>query len=160
MDYLGIDTGIRNQAVDSDGNIYTFEKMWKNDKEKNLILYSISNAILNKAKTSNRGLAVEKVFRLDRKQAAPWKGNNRYRTILYYVVKQARLQKIPVVYVDHNNTSKECSSCGNLKDNFRYADEFKCAKCKIKLHADINAAKNMRKRALKMAPAYGFPPPK
>jgi transposase len=46
------------------------------------------------------------------------------------------------------NTSRECSRCGHTaKENRKTQDQFACVQCGFALHADINAAINIRSRA-------------
>ena len=48
--------------------------------------------------------------------------------------------------VDPAYTSLECSSCGHVHSSNRSGDSFECRRCGLKLHADVNAARNIRKR--------------
>jgi putative transposase len=51
------------------------------------------------------------------------------------------------------NTSRECSVCGYTdKENRKTQEVFECLRCGHKEHADLNAAKVIRKRALVKKP--------
>lgn len=58
------------------------------------------------------------------------------------------LHGISVVKVDPRYTSQKCSVCGNLDKESRHGNLFRCTKCGYSEHADINAAKNIRKNYL------------
>lgn len=49
-----------------------------------------------------------------------------------------------VVFVDPRYTSQKCSKCGTRHDSFRNKSHFRCATCGNTLHADLNAAINIR----------------
>jgi transposase len=68
-------------------------------------------------------------------------------------VYKAILAGVPVIFVDPRNTSRECDSCGHTdKKNRKTQSEFLCLHCGHSDHADRNAAKIIRKRALVNAP--------
>ena len=52
------------------------------------------------------------------------------------------------VFVDPAYTSQECSNCGNIDKNARKKGEYHCRKCGMRMHADTNAAKVIKKRWL------------
>jgi len=51
---------------------------------------------------------------------------------------------MPFVLVPTPYTSKRCSSCGEINDENRSGDKFKCVECAHEDHSDINAAKNIK----------------
>ncbi|MGC8677746.1 MAG: RNA-guided endonuclease InsQ/TnpB family protein [Hydrogenobaculum sp.] len=56
---------------------------------------------------------------------------------------------IKVVEVNHSYSSQACSNCGYVdKENRKERDNFECKCCGIKLHADVNASRNLRERFL------------
>ena len=67
------------------------------------------------------------------------------------VIKQ-KLQTLEEVYGVKNTeinpayTSQECSSCNYIDKRNRNEDRFCCKACGLKVHADVNAARNIRKR--------------
>ena len=55
---------------------------------------------------------------------------------------------IEVVYVNPAYSSQACSNCGYVdKDNRRTRSEFECKLCNKRLHADVNASRNLLSRA-------------
>jgi len=55
---------------------------------------------------------------------------------------------IEVVYVAPAYTSQACSNCGYVdKGNRKARGEFECKLCNRKLHADVNASRNLLSRA-------------
>lgn len=46
--------------------------------------------------------------------------------------------------VDPAYTSQRCSSCGHVHRSNRDGDRFECRRCGLTLHADVNAARNIR----------------
>lgn len=57
---------------------------------------------------------------------------------------KAKAHGIKVVKIKPAYTSLRCSKCGHIdKENRKEQAKFKCVKCKYKLHADVNAARNI-----------------
>ncbi len=54
--------------------------------------------------------------------------------------------------VDPAYTSQRCSSCGHVHRSNRSGDVFRCRRCGLHLHADVNAARNIRQRRSLAAP--------
>ena len=54
--------------------------------------------------------------------------------------------------VDPAYTSQRCSSCGHVHASNRNGDRFQCRRCGLVLHADVNAARNIRQRRSLPAP--------
>jgi transposase len=72
------------------------------------------------------------------------------RSFLEY---KARLAGVPLVCVDPAYTSQACNECGHTeRGNRRSQSEFVCKGCGHVAHADINAALNLRSRAVVMQP--------
>lgn len=69
----------------------------------------------------------------------------RFLKILRYKAEGAGLE---VVEVDPANTSRACSTCGYVDRCSRKGLSFVCGGCGYSLHADLNAARNIRLRAI------------
>lgn len=73
-----------------------------------------------------------------------------FAQILSYKAARAGKQ---VVKVDPRNTSKTCSSCGNIKHDLTLKDrEYCCSNCGLQIDRDLNAAYNIRARAFGSCP--------
>jgi putative transposase len=55
-----------------------------------------------------------------------------------------------VVFVPPHHTSQECSRCGHTHPDNRHEQRFVCRRCGFATHADLNAATNIKKRAIAM----------
>ncbi|MEW6207139.1 MAG: transposase [Acidobacteriota bacterium] len=117
------------------------------------INHQIAKAIVEEAKGSGRGIALEDLkgirtrvtFR--RQQRARMAGWSFYQ-LRVFIEYKARLIGVVVVTVDPRNTSRTCSECGYCdKANRRSQSEFVCLSCGHSEQADVNAAKNIRLRA-------------
>ena len=53
------------------------------------------------------------------------------------------LYGVELVKVNPAYTSRKCSRCGHIEKANRQGDKFKCKKCGVEEHADVNAAKNI-----------------
>ena len=52
-----------------------------------------------------------------------------------------------LIFVNPNNTSKMCSSCGNIKDNLKLNNRiYKCKNCGLSIDRDYNASINIYRR--------------
>ena len=54
-----------------------------------------------------------------------------------------------VEFVDPEYTSQECSRCENIDKNARKKGEYHCRKCGLRIQADVNASKVIKKRWIK-----------
>ena len=61
---------------------------------------------------------------------------------------------IKVEIISPYNTSKECSRCGSFNTSRPTQSSFICGDCNFKLHADLNAARNIR---IKYISSNGLP---
>ena len=57
--------------------------------------------------------------------------------------------------VEASNTSQQCSGCGSLVRKDLKVRIHRCAHCKMEVHRDVNAARNVLKRAV-AGPRSGF----
>ena len=61
---------------------------------------------------------------------------------------KAKLNGVPVQYVDPRNTSRQCAACGHTeKANRKTQSRFQCVSCGHVANADKNAAINIAARA-------------
>lgn len=86
-----------------------------------------------------------------RKQLHKWSFFQFQRFLTY----KAEAKGMRVEYVDSRHTSQKCSVCGYISHSNRpYQSIFKCKHCGFSLHADLNAARNIRQNYLD---AIGYP---
>lgn len=118
----------------------------------------ISKKIVTKAKGTSRGIALENLegirdrIRLHKPQRNRMHGWS-FRQLRMFIEYKAAILGVPVVLVDPKNTSRECAACGCIdKRNRPSQSEFLCVNCGYADHADINAAQNIRARALVNVP--------
>jgi putative transposase len=183
-DYLGVDMGIANIAVDSDRAIYqgktvkqvryrhrqlrtrlqakgthsTRRRLRKlSGKERRFATWTnhnISRRIVEKAKDTQRGIALEDlggiregvtVRKAQRSTLHSW-SFFQLRAFIEYKAKRAG---IPVVVVDPRNTSRTCPCCGGVdKANRKSQEKFLCIECGYSGLADYVASVNIRRRAV------------
>jgi IS605 OrfB family transposase len=115
--------------------------------------HCISKQIVAEAKGTQRGIAVEELTGIHervtvrKKQRAVLRSwaFHQLRTFLTY---KAACAGVPLLAIDPRNTSRGCSACGYAaKGNRKTQREFVCLDCGFALHADLNAALNLRSRA-------------
>lgn len=181
--YLGVDLGIANIAVDSDGAFHSGDhvrglrrrhnrirarlqsKGTKSSRRrlKNLsgkerrfatdVNHQISKQLVNKAKHTKRGIALEnlsgirdrvRVRKPQRRELHSWS----FYQLRSFIEYKARLAGVPLVLVDPRNTSRTCPVCGCIdKANRRSQDSFLCVSCGFAGRADHIAAGNISRRA-------------
>jgi IS605 OrfB family transposase len=192
-DFIGVDLGIANIAVDSDGNAHSGEDVERIRRKHNLQRqrlcrrgtkgarkkikrmrdkearfrrhqnHVISKRIVESARRTGRGIALEDLEGMRERVTA--KGGDARNRLSGWALAQlgsflgykAQLAGVPVLYVDPRDTSRTCAECGHCeKANRKSQGEFSCQACGHQAHADANAARNIRARALaKRAPGLG-----
>jgi transposase len=87
-------------------------------------------------------------------------GNWGFAQLGGFIVYEARLAGVAVEFIDPAYTSRTCHECGHCeRSNRRGQERFHCRGCGHRAHADVNAARNIRARALsKRAPGLGNQP--
>jgi IS605 OrfB family transposase len=70
---------------------------------------------------------------------------SRFLSILRYKAEGVGLE---VIEIDPADTSRACSRCGCVDKNSRRGLSFACTRCGHSLHADLNASRNIRLRAI------------
>ncbi len=118
----------------------------------------ISKELVELAERTKRAIALEELRgirlrvrarRSQRAQLSSW-SFGQLRSFVCYKAKRAG---VPVVFVDPQNTSRECPDCGHLSKSNRPSQAlFKCVECGCAGHADSIAAMNIRSRAEVMLP--------
>jgi putative transposase len=181
-DFLGVDMGVVNIATDSDGNNYSCEAVEKirvrNNRNRKKLQrkgtrsskrrlkkignreanfrrnenHRISKEIVQRAKDTDRGIAIEDlkgirdrttVRRKDRNQRLSWS----YHQLRSFIEYKARLAGVFLATVDPRNTSRACNACGHCdKGNRKTQDSFVCQQCGHSVNADLNASRNIRDR--------------
>lgn len=194
-DFIGVDLGVENIAVDSDCTVHSgkateakrfayaarrraigrkskgsprkqrrrLHKAINRGEQKEAryrrdVNHCISKELVARAKDTGRGIAVEDLKGIrDRTQ---FRKPQRFRLggwaffqLRQFVAYKATLAGVEVVAVDPRNTSRTCSACGHCEPaNRKSQAEFDCKECGHTEHADLNAARNIRARALVNAP--------
>ncbi len=179
--FIGVDLGIANIATDSDGAQYSGRPVETVRRKHNLqrkrlqrrntrgakkklkriagkegrfrrhVNHCISKAIVNKAKDTSRGIAIEDLGGI-RERLPVWSKDARNRLsgwsfaqLTAFLSYKATLAGVPIVQVDPRNTSRTCSRCGHCaKQNRTSQSKFLCVACGHTAHADQNAARNIR----------------
>lgn len=118
--------------------------------------HRISKRLVEKAKALHIGIALEDLTGIrDRVETTVSRafrrrfGNWSFFQLRQFMEYKARLVGIPVVEVNPRNTSRTCSACGHCaKANRKSQADFLCKHCGFSLNADLNAALNLRAKAL------------
>lgn len=120
--------------------------------------HCISKTLVANAKDSGRGIAGEDLTyirertRFRKQQRAKMSGWAFFQLRAFLTYK-AILAGVDLRIVDPRGTSRTCNSCGfEAKVNRKSQSEFVCGQCGHATNADVNAAKNIRSRALANAP--------
>ena len=128
-------------------------------KEKNFRRHAnhcISKKLVATAKTLGKGLAFEELKgiktnlkqRFQKGQRAKISGWS-FHELRQFTGYKARLAGVPLVLVGAKYTSQTCSACGHCeKANRKSQAEFVCINCRHSENADLNAARNIRRRAI------------
>ncbi len=116
--------------------------------------HRISKQLVAKAKGSLRGIALEDLSgirdrtKFRKRQRAKMSGWA-FSQLRGFIEYKATLAGIPISLVDPKYTSQTCNECGHRgRANRRSQSEFVCKSCGHTAHADVNAAKNIRSRAV------------
>lgn len=187
-DFLGVDMGVANIAVDSDKTVHQGKSVKKvryrhrqlrrklqkkgthssrrrlkklSGKERRFATWTnhnISKEIVEKAKDTDRGIAIEElggirervtVRKAQRATLSSWS----FAQLRSFIEYKAQRAGVKVVAVDPRNTSRACPCCGHIdKANRKTQDKFLCVDCGYSGLADYIAALNIRSRALVNVP--------
>lgn len=181
--FLGVDLGVAEIATDSDGqsfsgsminNVrYRDRKLRSNlqaarskSAKRHLkklcgkvarfaadVNHCIAKQIVEKAKRTNRGIAIEDLTGIRTRIRA----RKSQRAVLHswafaqlgaFLKYKAICAGIPLLEVDPRNSSRECSECGHTeKSNRPSQSKFRCQSCGYEANADFNAARVIASRA-------------
>jgi putative transposase len=181
---LGIDLGMVNLATDSSGESFSGERIerrrrWYAQRRQALqkvgtpsakrrlsqlkgrqrrfqkdTNHVISKRLVQKAKGTNRAIALEELTHIRsrttvRKSGRARHSNWAFRQLREFVSYKARLSGVLVYFVDPKHTSQRCSACGHSERRNRQSQaEFCCVVCGHASSADYNAAINIERAAL------------
>jgi len=115
--------------------------------------HMVSRRIIDFAKqTSNPTLAIEHLDGI-REAKRHRTQNGDAHSWAFYQLEQFLQYKasdlgFEIVEVDAKYTSKGCSRCGHTESANRHGHKFVCKACNYSLHADLNAARNIRLRGI------------
>ena len=182
--FLGVDMGVKNIASDSDGRHYSSGQVnglrkrhaklrarlqskgtksakrllkKRRRKEKRFakdVNHQISKSIVERAKATGRGIAVEDLTGIRERVTVRKAQRRQHHSWSFYDLRQkleykAQLHGVPFVHVDPRNTSKACNVCGCIdKANRKTQADFLCVSCGHSANADTNAARNIASRAV------------
>ena len=111
--------------------------------------HKVAKEIVDVAKENDAGLKLEKLEGIRNNRKHEKKFNYALHSWSFYQLQtfieyKAKLCGIPLTYVEPQNTSKECSRCGNI--GIRDSKKFVCQACGHVDHADANASFNIALR--------------
>ena len=79
-----------------------------------------------------------------------------YKRVMHLLDYKARERGIEVEMPDERGTSSSCSVCGHDDDESRVERGlWKCGRCGVVAHGDINGADNIRQKTLPVTPPLG-----
>ena len=124
----------------------------------------LSKRIVEQAKDTIRGIALEDLkgirdsIRFRKPQRARMTGWA-FDQLRQFIAYKAQAAGVRVKLVDPKHTSQMCSQCEHVERANRLSQSrFCCLRCGLKAHADVNAARNIRARALcQRAYSFGLP---
>ena len=122
--------------------------------------HSISKKLVASATGTQRGIALEdlagirrRVEQRSRRSQRPKVSGWSFFQLRQFIAYKAQLAGVALTLVDPRNTSRTCAECGHCCAESRKSQaEFECVNCHHRDHADINAAINIRGRALVNVP--------
>jgi len=193
VDVVGVDRGISRITTDSDGDHVsgeeietkrawytarraTLQKVGTKSAKRRLKHLSgrqrrfqrdanhvISKKLVEKAKDTNRAIALEDLSGIRRRTTVRKSQRSRHSNWAYaqlrnFIAYKAQLVGVPVIFVDPRDTSRTCSSCGHCeKANRKSQAEFACRSCGNTMNADESAALDIRARGKVNSPMVAEP---
>jgi putative transposase len=190
-DFIGVDLGVCNIAVTSDGESFSNDAIEakriamlnrrralgkktkgasrrtrrachkatvrmgrKESRYRRDMNHQIAKGLVKVAQDTGRGIALEDLQGI--RDRAPFTKRQRARVgswafgqLREFIEYKAKLAGVFTVAIAPHNTSRECSACGHIdKANRKSQAEFRCVSCGFAAHADLNAARVIRARAV------------
>jgi len=181
---IGVDLGVKNIATTSDNTIYSSDKIENKRKKyhdhrtrlqkrgtrsakkriktignkesrfRKDVNHCISKEIVNKAKGTQFGIALEELKGINKRVTVRKANRNErlswsFAQLRSFIEYKAKEQGVPVFLVNPAYTSQTCSHCGYCnKKNRKNQSEFKCLSCSFAANADYNASLNIQCRGL------------
>jgi putative transposase len=126
------------------------------------VLHNVSSTIVRKAKTESQSIVMEDlkgVREMYQKQSGSsshylfqmntWPFSRLQRMVQY----KAEMEGLSVTTVSAEGTSSRCSGCGGAMSDTQDDRTLRCGTCELVIDRDLNAAKNILKRALRSGAA-------
>ncbi len=117
--------------------------------------HNISKNIVRTAFLSCKALALENLEGIRERASAMrremrWQiGNWSFYQLQTYIGYKAKLQGLPVYFVEAAYTSQMCSVCGHCeRSNRKSQSDFYCQQCGFQTNADFNASRNIARKGL------------
>lgn len=178
-DFLGVDVGVKNIATDGDGERWVGKEIngirsryakirsklqakgtksakrllkKRSQKEHRFVTavnHTISKRIVQKAKDTLRGIALENLRGIRRRVTVKGSGQRRiihswsFNQLQSFIKYKAKIAGVPVAFINPKNTSRTCPNCGYVAKTNRKGESFHCGKCGFAGHADHVAAVNI-----------------
>lgn len=118
--------------------------------------HCIAKKLVQTAKDTKQGIGLEDLTHIRlrttvRKSERAKQSGWAFAQLKDFVEYKALRAGVPTIEVDPRNTSRECSTCGHIDKRNRQSQAlFLCIKCGHTENADLNAAKVISKRAIKL----------
>ena len=159
-DFLGMDLGVINLATTSEGETFSGEAIERTRQRYHCHRQALQKAATGGKRRGKRPKNIRRALRRTKRREARFRRAQRaqmsgwaFSQLRQFVTYKAALLGVALVLVDPRNTSRTCSECGHCdKANRTSQAEFCCRQCQFSCHADLNAALNIRARALVNAP--------
>jgi len=134
---------------------------WKLERRKTHFLHALSKDIVERC--ADRGVGTLVVGDPSGADEENWgrHGNKRldnwaYKRLMNLIDYKARERGIEVEMPDERGTSSRCSVCGHEDGDDRIKRGlWKCSRCGVVAHSDINGADNIRQKTLSVTPPLG-----
>lgn len=116
--------------------------------------HNISKELVSEAKGTGRGVALEDLTYIPRQVTANKDTNDArckwaFRQLRSFIEYKAKLSGVAVIFVNPVYSSQKCSACGHCEEGNRTSQSsFVCVECGHAENADVNAAKNIREKAM------------